>query len=137
MVTGMEKEGTGKKVLVVDDKEDSRRLVKKVLGLRGYSVVEADNGEDAISVTQKEHPDLILMDIRLRTGMNGIEVTRHLKEIPEVAAIPIVAMTASVSPEDMQRALDTGCSSFIRKPIDIDELPRLVAEYIGRSSSPQ
>ena len=131
----MEKEGTGKKILVVDDREDSRRLVWKVLGRRGYEVIEAGTGEDAISMAQSEVPALILMDIRLPGGIDGLEATRRIKATPQLAHIPILAMTASVRPEDMQQALDEGCSGFVRKPIDIDELPKQVAEHIARASS--
>ncbi len=131
----MEKEGTGKKILVVDDKVDSRVLVGKVLGFRGYEVIGAGTGEDAISMTQSELPDLVLMDVRLPGGIDGLEATRRIKAMPQLAHIPILAMTASVRPEDMQRALDAGCGGFIRKPIDIDELPKEVAEYIARASS--
>jgi CheY-like chemotaxis protein len=131
----MEKEGTGKKILVVDDREDSRRLVWKVLRRRGYEVIEAGTGEDAINMAQAELPDLILMDIRLPGGIDGLEATRRIKATPQLAHIPILAMTASVRPEDMQRALDEGCSGFVRKPIDIDELPKQVAEHIARISS--
>jgi len=131
----MEKESAGKKILVVDDKEDARGLVKEVLGLRGYEVVEARTGEDAISMAQRELPDLILMDIRLPGGIDGLEATRRIKALPRVAHIPILAMTASVRPEDERRTLDAGCSGFVRKPIDIDELPRQVAEHIARASS--
>jgi len=131
----MEKPGAGKKILVVDDNDDSRRLVVKVLGLRGYEVIEAATGEDAINKAQTELPDLILMDIRLPGGIDGLEATRRIKALSQIAHIPILALTASVRPEDMQRALDAGCSGFARKPIDIDELPKQVAEYIARASS--
>ncbi len=131
----MEKEGTGKKILVVDDKEDSRVLVGKVLRLRGYEVIGAGTGEDAVNMAQTELPDLILMDARLPGGIDGLEATRRIKAMPQLAHIPILAVTASVRPEDEQRALDAGCSGFIRKPIDIDELPRQVAEHIARASA--
>ena len=131
----MEKEGAGKKILVVDDKEDSRVLVGKVLRLRGYEVIGAGTGEDAITMAQSEFPALILMDIRLPGGIDGLEATRRIKTTPQLAHIPILAMTASVRPEDMQLALSEGCSGFVRKPIDIDELPKQVAEHIARTSS--
>ncbi len=131
----MEKEGAGKKILVVDDKEDSRVLVTKVLGLRGYEVIGVWSGEEAINVAQTKLPALILMDIRLLGGIDGLEATRRIKALPQLAHIPILAMTASVRPEDMRRALDEGCSGFVRKPIDIDELPKQVAEHIARASS--
>jgi two-component system cell cycle response regulator DivK len=131
----MEKEGKGKKILVVDDKEDSRRLVGKVLGHHGYEVIGAGTGEDAINIAQTQLPDLILMDIRLPGMIDGLEATRRIKALPKLAHIPILAMTASVKPEDMQTALDAGCNDFVSKPIDIDELPRRVAEHIARASS--
>ncbi len=131
----MGKEGAGKKILVVDDKEDSRVLVGKVLRLHSYEVIGAGTGEDAVRMAQKELPDLILMDIRLPGGIDGLEATRRIKATPQLAHIPILAMTASVRPEDMHQALNEGCSGFVSKPIDIDELPRQVAEYIARVSS--
>ncbi len=131
----MEKEGTGKKILVVDDIEDNRRLIWKILGRRSYEVIGAGTGEDAVNMAQTELPDLILMDIRLPGGIDGMEATRRIKALPQTAHIPILALTASVRPEDMQRALNEGCSGFVRKPIDIDELPKQVAEHIARASS--
>ncbi len=123
-------EGAGKKILIVDDKEENRRLLRKILALHAYSTIEAASGEKAIELAQNEIPDLILMDIRLREGIDGIEATRRIKAIPGVNQIPIIAITASVSPEDLQRALDSGCSGFIRKPIDINELPEQILKYI-------
>jgi two-component system, cell cycle response regulator DivK len=130
----MEKEGLGKKILVVDDKEENRRLLKKVLIFHSYSVIEAATGETAIDLAQAELPNMILMDIRLREGMDGIEATKRLKELPGTSKIPIIAITASVSPEDMQRALDSGCSGFIRKPIDVNEFPEKISEYLTKYS---
>jgi CheY-like chemotaxis protein len=123
----------GKKILVVEDNEDGRRLVGKVLKLHGYEVIGVVTGEDAITKAQTEIPDLILMDIRLPGGIDGLEATRRIKALPQTAHITILALTASVRPEDMQAALNAGCSGFARKPIDIDELPKQVAEYIARA----
>ena len=131
----MEKEGNGRKILVVDDKPESIRLVRKVLRARGYQVVEAQTGVDAIEVAQAELPDLILMDVRLPGGIDGLEATRRISTISRLAHIPIVAMTASVRQEDINRALEGGCAGLIRKPVDIDELPKQVAEYIARAGA--
>jgi len=79
----MEKEGAGKKILVIDDIEDNIRLVRKVLGFRGYDVVAGRSGEDAISMAQTELPDLILMDVRLPGGIDGLEATRRIKALPQ------------------------------------------------------
>lgn len=129
----MEKEGAGKKILVVDDLPESIRLVKKVLEARGYKVIGVQTGADAINAAQTELPNLILMDVRLPGGIDGLEATRRIKALSQLAHIPILAMTASVKPEDIHRALDAGCVGFIRKPIDIDELPKQVAQYIARA----
>jgi two-component system, cell cycle response regulator DivK len=132
-VIQMEQEGIGKKILVVDDKEENRRLLKKILILHAYTIIEAATGEKAVEIAQSENLALILMDIRLRESIDGIEATRRLKANHTTAGVPIVAITASVGPEDIQRALDAGCSGFIRKPIDIDEFPGQVAAYIAKS----
>jgi CheY-like chemotaxis protein len=129
----MEKDGSGKKILVVDDKEDSRVLVAKVLRLHGYEVIGAGSGEEAIALAPKERPDLILMDVRLPGGINGLEATRLIKALPGLARTPVVAMTASVRAEDEEKALTEGCDGFVRKPIDIDTLPGQVAEYVARA----
>jgi CheY-like chemotaxis protein len=131
----MKKEGAGRKILVVDDMPESIRLVKKVLEVRGYKVIEAQTGADAINTTQTEFPDLILMDVRLPGGIDGLEATKRIKALSQLAHIPILAMTASVRLEDMHWALDAGCVGFIRKPIDINELPRQVAQYIAREKA--
>jgi len=122
-----------KKILVVDDKEDSRVLVAKVLKRHGYEVIGARSGEEAIALAQKEMPALILMDVRLPGGINGLEATRRIKALPGLARTPILAMTASVRAEDERKALAEGCDGFVRKPIDIDTLPKQVAEYIARA----
>ncbi|MDD4923241.1 MAG: response regulator [Dehalococcoidales bacterium] len=129
----MEAESKAKKILVVEDNDDGRRLVSKVLKMHGYQVTGVATGEDAIVKAQSELPDLILMDIRLPGGIDGLEATKRIKSEPQTAHITILALTASVRPEDVQAALDAGCSGFARKPIDIDELPKQVEEYIKRN----
>ena len=78
---------------------------------------------------------MILMDVRLPGGIDGLEATRRIKAMPHLAYIPIMAVTASVRPEDEVQALDAGCSGFINKPIDINELPKQIAICIARASS--
>jgi two-component system cell cycle response regulator DivK len=129
----MEKEVKLRKILVVDDKEDSRVLVAKVLKRHGYDIIGARSGEEAITLAQKERPALILMDVRLPGGIDGLEATRRIKALPGLAHIPVVAMTASVRAEDEEKALAEGCDGFVRKPIDIDTLPKQVAKYIARA----
>ena len=124
----------GKKtILVVDDNDDVRRLVKKVLERSGYEVAEASDGPSTLALIENGLvPDLVLMDIRLPGPQSGLEVTCSIKEIPSMQRIPVVALSASVLDRDRQQALTAGCSGFISKPIDISTLPSQVETYIAR-----
>ncbi|MFA6001680.1 MAG: response regulator [Thermoleophilia bacterium] len=128
---------TGEKyrILVVDDNDDVRRLVKKVLVMSGHAVMEAAFGQEALTIAEAEIPDLILMDIRLPGELNGLETTRRIKEDPALARVPVVALTASVLEQDRMQALAAGCSGFIGKPIDINDLPGMVDTFISRGVS--
>jgi two-component system cell cycle response regulator DivK len=117
-------------VLVVDDNDDVRRLVRKVLERAGKSVIEASDGEAALAVVETTIPDLVLMDIRLPGKYDGLQATLRMKEDPRMSRVPIVALTASVLAVDREKALASGCSGFIGKPIDITLLPALVEKYI-------
>jgi two-component system cell cycle response regulator DivK len=123
------KKSVSQKILVVDDNRDNRELVVKVLKNRGYDMVEAVDGEDALRKAQEERPCLILMDISL-PKMDGYEVIRRLKSQEEYRDIPIVALTAHVMKGDKERAMDAGCIGYIPKPIDIRELPEQIRCYL-------
>lgn len=116
-------------VLVVEDNEDNRALVAKVLGYAGYRVVEAASGEEALELVARGPPDLILMDLNLG-GMNGFEATRRLKEDPASARVPVVALTAYAMVGDRERALEAGCDGYIAKPVDVRRLPEQVETFI-------
>jgi two-component system cell cycle response regulator DivK len=123
------KESVHQKILVVDDNSDNRELVVKVLKNRGYEIVEAVDGEDALRKAQDERPGLILMDISL-PKMDGYEVIRRLKSQEEYRDIPIVALTAHAMKGDKERAMNAGCIGYIPKPIDIRELPEQIRFYL-------
>ena len=112
-------------VLLVEDLVDSRELYAQYLTYAGFSVVTAINGHEAIRLAQMLRPDIILMDIRL-PGMDGLEATADLKRQPELAHIPVVAITADSSREMSERCRAAGCASFISKPI----LPDDVAKHL-------
>ncbi|SPQ01884.1 Polar-differentiation response regulator DivK [Candidatus Sulfobium mesophilum] len=116
------------KILVVDDNRDNRELVVKVLKSRGYEMVEAIDGEDALQKAE-ERPSLILMDISL-PKIDGYEVTRRLKMHEEYRDIPVVALTAHVMKGDKERAIEAGCVGYIPKPIDVHELPEQIKHYL-------
>ena len=126
--------GGRKIILVVDDNDDVRRLVKKVLEISGYLVKEATDGEGALRLVEEMVPDLVLMDIRLPGRFDGLETTSRLKGDARLQRVPIVALTASVLERDRQQALAVGCSGFIPKPIDISTLPGLVETFITKGA---
>ncbi len=119
-----------KTILYVEDNAANRVLVRQVLEGVGYTVLEATDGLNGIKAAQETHPDLILMDINI-PGMDGYEAATRIKSLPELSDIPIIALTAKVMAGDRERALAAGCSGYIAKPIDIDILPRQVAEFLG------
>ena len=127
--------GLPKKILVVDDNQDSRELVVKVLKNKGYVMVEAVDGEEAVEKAVAEKPDLILLDISI-PKLNGYEVTRVLKSREEFKSIPVVALTAHAMKGDRTKALEAGCEGYITKPINVRELAAQVKSFIrGRWES--
>ncbi|MBE9522166.1 MAG: response regulator [Proteobacteria bacterium] len=126
--TGIKK-GSSPKILVVEDNQDNREMVVKVLKFNGYQVVEAVDGEEAIEKARTEHPDLILLDIFL-PKMDGYEATRRLKGDTSLRNIPIIALTAHAMKGSMEEALAAGCDGYIPKPIDVRELPKQIQHFL-------
>ncbi|MEW5744267.1 MAG: response regulator [Nitrospirota bacterium] len=120
---------TAKTILVVDDNRDNRELVAKVLGIRGYRIVEAVDGEEALSKVSSERPDLILMDISL-PKVDGYEVTRRLKSREEYRDIPVIALTAHAMRGDCEKALQAGCEGYLPKPVDVRALPDQIRRFL-------
>jgi two-component system cell cycle response regulator DivK len=121
--------GLPKKILIVEDHRDSRELVVKVLKNKGYQMLEAIDGEEALQKTATEKPDLILLDISI-PKIDGFEVCRRLKSQDEFKDIPIVALTAHAMRGDREKALEVGCEGYISKPINIRELPDQVKSFL-------
>lgn len=124
------KSGLPKKILIVDDNQDSRELVVKILKTRGYHTIEAVDGEEALEKAVAERPDLILMD-RSLPKIDGYAVTKRLKDQKEFKNIPIVALTAHAMRGDREKALEAGCEGYISKPINVRELPELIMSYLS------
>lgn len=116
------------RILVVEDSEDIRMLLEQILEDQGYELLFAENGLEAINQAHAQHPDLILMDLSLPV-MTGWEAIEHLRQITEFKQTPIVALTAHASKADQNKALQAGCSSYLSKPFDIDQLLSCVATY--------
>ena len=105
-------------ILIVEDNEKNLKLVRDVLQVKGYETLEAGTAEDGLKLARARKPDLILMDIQL-PGMSGIEALKALRAEPATAAIPVVAITASVMQQDRQQIMNAGFDGFIEKPINL------------------
>jgi CheY-like chemotaxis protein len=116
-------------VLLVEDTEDNRFMMKRLLEMTGYDVVEARNGEEAIKLADEMRPDLILMDLSLPI-VDGLAATRKIRQIPELGKIPIIAVSAHDTADFHAEALAAGCNSYITKPIDFGELELLLGQLL-------
>lgn len=116
-------------VLIVDDNPQNLKLAKVILAAEGYEVKTAIDAEDALRILESFLPRLILMDLQL-PRMDGLELTRRLKADPARREIIIIALTAYAMKGDDEKAFAAGCDGYISKPIDIDALPRVVAEHL-------
>lgn len=121
---------TGIKVLLVEDNEANRELATALLEAGGQIVLQAGTGEEAIKLAVAESPALVLMDISL-PGMDGLTVTRILKQNPKTEHIPVVALTAHAMKGDEAKALAAGCAGYITKPIDTRTFSKSVAGFVG------
>jgi CheY-like chemotaxis protein len=119
-------------IMVVEDYEDTRLLLKQGLEMMGYAVLEAVNGEEAVDIADREHPDLILMDLDLPI-LDGIAATQCIRQNPELENVPIVAVTAYPMSYSHVKAFAKGCNEYMRKPIDMTELAELVNRYLAVS----
>jgi two-component system cell cycle response regulator DivK len=117
------------KILIVEDNEDSRELVVKVLKNKGFVTVEASDGEEAIEKAVKEKPELILLDISI-PKLNGYEVAKRLKSFEEFGEIPIVALTAHAMKGDREKVIAAGFEGYISKPINVRELADQVRSFL-------
>ena len=116
-------------ILVVEDQEDNRQILRDLLGNAGYELIEAADGEQALNALTVQRPDLILMDIQLPV-IDGYEATRRIRLNPELKSIPIIAMTAYALAGDEAKALAAGCNAYVTKPFSPRALLAKVREYL-------
>ena len=121
-------------VLVVEDNERNRKLVRTILEFRGYDVVECDDGEPSLDLARRHRPALVLMDIQL-PKMNGVEALARLRADPETRGIPVVAVTASVTPSERDRVVAAGFNGYIPKPIDVTTFGPLIDKAMGKETA--
>jgi CheY-like chemotaxis protein len=119
-------------VLIVDDMEEIRLMLKQAMLMNGYSVVEATNGLEAIEVARQRRPDLVLIDLNMPTmdGLKAIEEIRKLKG----DQVPIVAMTAFDTYGMKEAAIQVGCNEYLNKPLNLTQLEKLVRDYLTMSA---
>ena len=128
----MEENGNSKlTVLVVEDFADNRFMMRKLLEMSGYQVVEAVDGREAVEVAESVRPDLILMDLSL-PRLDGLDATRRIRELDGLRRVPIVAVSAHDTNDFHADALAAGCNEYVTKPIDFDELDALVKKLLAK-----
>jgi len=118
-----------KRILVVEDQEDNRQILRDLLGNAGYELTEAENGEEAIAAVAKERPDLILMDIQLPV-LDGYEATRRIRTNPDLNSVPIIAVTSYALAGDEDKARAAGCDGYVSKPYSPRDLLAKVRTYL-------
>lgn len=121
-------------VLVVEDFEDNRFMMRRLLEMSGYRVLEAINGEEAVEMAERERPGLILMDLSLPL-LDGLAATRRIRQYEELRDVPIVAVSAHDTADFHADALAAGCNDYVTKPIDFDQLEALLRRLLPKNSS--
>ena len=119
-------------ILVVEDEEDNRQILRDLLATSGYEMVEAQDGEQALAAVDQHRPDLILMDIQLPI-MDGYEATRRIRANPANKRIPIIAVTSYVLSGNESMALAAGCDAYVPKPYSPRELLAKIREFLPRN----
>jgi CheY-like chemotaxis protein len=127
----MEENNKAATVLLVEDTEDNRFMMRRLLEMTGYQVIEAMNGEEAVKLARSEMPQLILMDLSLPV-IDGLAATRLIRKLPDLKATPIIAVSAHDTSDFQSEAIQAGCNGYITKPIDFNELEALIAELLSR-----
>ena len=118
-----------KRILVVEDQEDNRQILRDLLGNAGYEMIEAVNGEESLAAVAKQRPDLILMDIQLPV-MDGYEATRRIKADPALKTIPVIVVTSYALSGDENKARAAGCDAYVTKPYSPRQLLAKVKEFL-------
>jgi len=119
-------------ILIVEDNEKNRKLVRDVLAFSGYRLAEAETGEDGVRLARELHPDLILMDIQL-PGINGIVALGQIREDPAIGQTPVIAVTASAMTQDRQKIMAAGFDGYQSKPINVKEFLAAVRGMLDRT----
>lgn len=124
-------EQTHPRILLVEDDEASRKLIRAILGKRGYQINEAEDITQARQFLEHGNPAIVLLDIRLKDG-SGLDLARYIRSRPRFQSVPILAITAQALKGDENRILEAGCDAYLSKPIDTRRLPQIVDDFIKK-----
>src|SRR4026207_859399 len=127
----MKKKADPARVLLVEDTEDNRFMMRRLLEMSGYRVVEATNGEEAVRLAEAEAPGRILMDLSLPM-IDGLAATRLIRKLPNCRKTPIIAVSAHDTSDFLVEALEAGCNNYITKPIDFSDREQLILSELGK-----
>ena len=118
-----------KRILVIEDTEDNRQIIRDLMTSAGYQMIEAVDGIEGVAAAEREKPDLILMDIQL-PGIDGYEATRRIRAIPDLAKVPIIAVTSYALSGDEAKTREAGCDGYVAKPFSPRQLLAKVREFL-------
>ena len=122
----------GKRILVIEDQEDNRRILRDLLTSVGYEIIEAVTGEEGVAMAETVRPDLILMDIQL-PGIDGYEATRRIRTYPALRQVPIIAVTSYALSGDDVKAREAGCTDYVPKPFSPRALLAKIRQYLPQA----
>ena len=120
-----------KTILVVEDQEDNRQILRDLLASSGFLMIEAHDGQQALAMARSQRPDLILMDIQLPV-VDGYEATRSIKRDPELKHIPVIAVTSYALSGDEERAREAGCDAYVAKPYSTRQLLAKIGQFFEK-----
>jgi two-component system, cell cycle response regulator DivK len=118
-----------KTILVVEDQEDNRQILRDLLASAGFRMIEAHDGQQAVTIARSQRPDLVLMDIQLPL-VDGYEATRSIKRDPELKHIPIIAVTSYALSGDETKAREAGCDGYVAKPYSTRHLLAKIGQFL-------
>jgi two-component system cell cycle response regulator DivK len=119
-------------ILYVEDNFENKLFVRRVIESMGHEMIEAETGLESLKIAAKRMPDLVLMDVNI-PGMDGLETTTRFRQDPELAHIPIVALTANAMKGDRERCLAAGCDGYMQKPVGVLDLRREIDNYANKN----
>jgi CheY-like chemotaxis protein len=133
-VAVLAREGNGRSVLIVDDHEDTRLMLKTILEMNRFCVLEAADGEEAVMLTERERPDIVLMDFSLPI-LDGLTALRLIRANKTTCKVPIIFLSGRAEPKPQEAVREAGCDDYLIKPIDLNQMVQLIERRIAVNGS--